>query len=289
VCMNTNYLCQWLLDILWSSREVQKKWETDTIIAIGHRFVQARYLNEDHRSRAIRLCEDISYNLCRVWGSLDPKTLEMSDLLSELYTSMGHYREAQGVHENILRLVVEGDDGDDRTVDTMASQTALKHVNLLKQSFLRLKGWDKSVATYRDLVDALRQMYKAEPGWKDVYGVETWDFNKEKPSETLGNFVAPKDWEFVKPEDLDEKGELKGRKGLRRSGMNMKRATSNWGIGEVHRVSHGSPSLANGGGENGDVSSKSPVDTHKPAAVESNDGHGSTAKKPVANGVNVKA
>lgn len=202
---------------------------------------------------------------------------------------MGHYREAQGVHENILRLVVEGDDGDDRTLDTMASQTALKHVNLLKQSLLRLKGWDISAATYKDLVDALRQMYKAEPGWNHVHGVETWDFIKEKPSETLGNFIAPKDWEFAKPDDLDEKGELEGRKGLRRSGMNMKRATSNWGIGELHRVSHGSPSLANDGGENGDVFSKPLVDTHKPATVDHNEGHGSTAKKPVANGVNVTA
>jgi len=74
MCIITNYICQWLLDLLWSSREVQKEWKTDTIIAIGHRFVQARYLNKDHRSRAIRLCEDISYNLRRVWGSLDPKT-----------------------------------------------------------------------------------------------------------------------------------------------------------------------------------------------------------------------
>lgn len=144
-----------MLDLLWSSREVQKQWEPDTIIAIGHRFVQARYLNKDHRSRAIRLCEDISYNLRRVWGSLNPKTLEMSELLSELYTSMGHYREAQGVHESILRLVVEGDDGDDRTIDTMPSQTALKHVNLLKQSFLRLKGWDSRRTKIRRRSDIL--------------------------------------------------------------------------------------------------------------------------------------
>lgn len=174
----------------------------------------------------------------------------MSDLLSELYTSMGHYREAQGVHENILRLVVEGDDGDDRTIDTMPSQTARKHVDLLKQSFLRLKGWDKSATTYKDLVNALREMYKGEPQWKDVQGIDTWGFNKEQPSETLGNSVAPKEWDSAKPEDLDEQGDVKGTKGLRRPGMGVKRATSNWGIGEVHRVLHGLPSSPNGGDEN---------------------------------------
>ena len=220
---------------------MQKKWKTETIIAIGRRFVQARYLNKDRRSRAIRLCEDICYNLRRVWGSLDPKCLEMSELLSELYTSMGHYREAQGVHENILRLVVEGDDGDDRTIDTMSPKAARKHLDLLKQSYLRLKGWDKSPALYKDLVSALMKTYKGKPEWKDVHGTDSWNCNKEHASETLGKFVAPKEWEFAGPEDLDAQGDVKETKGLRRPGMGVKRATSNWGIGEVHRVLHGLP------------------------------------------------
>ena len=164
----------------------------------------------------------------------------MSNLLSELYTSMGHYREAQGVHENILRLAVEGDDGDDRTVDTLPSQTARKHLDLLKQSFLRLKGWDKSPATYKELVNALIELYKGKPEWKDVHAIDNWN-NKEQPSETLGKFVAPKDWEFAKAEELNEQGNVKESKGLRRPGMGVKRATSNWGMGEVHRVLHGLP------------------------------------------------
>ena len=94
--------------------------------------------SKERKSEAIRLCEDICYNMRRTWGSLDPKSLEMSDLLSELYTNMGHYREAQGVHENVLRLVVEGDDGDDRTLDTMEAVRAKKQLELLKQSYLRL-------------------------------------------------------------------------------------------------------------------------------------------------------
>ena len=225
---------------------MQKKWKPENIIAIGRRFVQARFLNKDRRSRAIRLCEDICYNLRRVWGSLDPKTLEMSDLLSELYNSMGHYREAQGVHESILRLVTEGDDGDDRTLDTMPSQTARKHLDLLKQSYLRLQGWDKSADTYKALFHALVQMYKGQPGWKDVAGIETWNFNKEKPSDTLDKFVAPSEWEFARPEDLEEHTDALSSKGLRRPGMGVKRATSNWGINEVHRVLHSTNGHTNG-------------------------------------------
>ena len=213
---------QWLLNLLWSSREVQKTWSSSTIISIGRRYVQATYANKDHRSRAIRLCEDICYNLRRVWGSLDPKTLEMSELLSQLYTSMGHHREAMGVHENILRLVVEGDDGDDRTVDTMDSKRVKMHVEWLKQCYLRLHGWDKSPAVYEDLVRAILHMeeHGHKPEWQGVQGVEHWDYKKEAASDSVGTFVVPREWEF----------EDRAKIAAKRPGLDMKRATSNWGL-----------------------------------------------------------
>lgn len=217
---------QWLLNLLWSSREVQKTWSSSTIISIGRRYVQATYANKDHRSRAIRLCEDICYNLRRVWGALDPKTLEMSELLSQLYTSMGHYREAMGVHENILRLVVEGDDGDDNTVDTMDSKRVKMHVEWLKQCYLRLHGWDKSPAVYEDLVHAILHMdeHRHKPEWQGVQGVEHWDYKKEAASESVGTFVVPQEWEF----------EDRAKIAAKRSGLDMKRATSNWGLNYFH-------------------------------------------------------
>ncbi|KAL8811714.1 MAG: hypothetical protein Q9200_001577 [Gallowayella weberi] len=233
---------EWILEHLWRSREVQKSWKAETIIEIGRRFVQARYLNasKERRSEAIRLCEDICYNLRRVWGSLDPKTLEMSDLLSQLYTNMGHTREAQGVHEHILRLAVEGDDGDDRTLDTMESETALKQVALLKQSFLRLRGWDKSPEIYKDLISDLKQLpaYKSQPEWKNVRPAHEWSL-KEAASETVGKFEAPRTWFLVKPENLDEKGEVRETL-VKRPSMKVKRATSNWGMRPLYNLLRGS-------------------------------------------------
>ena len=222
---------QWLLKLLWSSREVQKTWSSNTIISIGRRYVQATYANKDHRPHAIRLCEDICYNLRRVWGALDPKTLEMSELLSQLYTSMGHYREAMGVHESILRLVVEGDDGDDRTVDTMESKRVKMHVEWLKQSYLRLQGWDKSEATYRELVNAILGMeeYKHRPEWQGVRGVDHWD-KKEPASDSTGKFSVPTEWEFEDPKTANKQDDSK------RHGMGMKRATSNWGLSSFLHV-----------------------------------------------------
>lgn len=221
---------------------MQKKWKADTIIEIGRHFVQARYLNasKERRSEAIRLCEDICYNLRRTRGALDLTSLKMSELLSKLYTNMGHYREAQGVHENVLRLVVEGDDGDDRTHDTMDASNARYQVDLLKQSFLRLHGWDKSPEIYVNLVQDLRQMpeYKSHPAWKDVRPANEWN-PKEPASETLGKFEAPRTWYLVAPDSfLDEKGGICGNPG-RRPGMNVQRATSNWGMNFVHNLLHG--------------------------------------------------
>lgn len=152
---------------------------------------------------------------------------------------MGHYREAQGVHESILRLVVEGDDDDDHTTDTLPAADARKHIDLLKQSYLRLKGWDKSPSTYHSLIAALKDLYKGTPEFKDVPNIDKWDCSKESPSEFLGVFAAPKEWEFAKAGELNENGDAVEVKGVRMPGMGVKRATSNWGIGEVMRVLHG--------------------------------------------------
>ncbi len=164
----------------------------------------------------------------------------MSELLSQLYTSMGHYREAMGVHESVLRLVVEGDDGDDATVDTMESGRVKMHVEWLKQCYLRLQGWDKSEATYKDLVNAILRMeeYRHRPEWQGVRGIESWD-KREPASDSVGKFVVPTTWEFEDPEAAekrDEGGELASAK---RSGMGMKRATSNWGLSSHHHVWNG--------------------------------------------------
>ena len=266
---------EWILDLLWRSREVQKNWKSEDIIDIGRRLVEVRFLN-NRKSQATRLCADICYNLRRVWGSLDPKTLEMSELLSQLYTSQGHYREAQGVHENILRLVVEGDDGDDRTLDTMESEAARRHVELLKQSFLRLKGWDKSKDMYHDLIKELLNMpqYKSESEWKTVANVDQWDIN-EAPSESLGKYVPPQNWELRSKQKLSGNREI--RVVPRKPGMGMKRATSNWGMSLIHRFLNGEYDHEEVSGKrniNGAMSNtiKMPVEVEKPMPMGDEDG-----------------
>jgi hypothetical protein len=226
-----------LLNELWSSREVHKNWSQSIIISLGQRLVQARFLGSSRKS-AISLCQTIVYNLRRVWGSLDPKTLEMSELLSQAYTAAGHYREAMRVHEDVLRLVVEGDDGDDRTLDTMTPERARKHLFMLKQSYLRLGGWDKHEHVYKELVNQLLAMpvYRNSEVFKGVHGVEKWSL-KEKV-EGKGEFERPIEWGFVESESLDEKGDVLVGESIgvsknRPSGF--KRVTSNWGLNGVYQ------------------------------------------------------
>ena len=168
---------------------------------------------------------------------------------------MGHYREAQGVHENVLRLVVEGDDGDDRTQDHVSAEVALEQVELLKQSFLRLGGWDKSRDVYADLIHELKHMHEFDGQLKHLKPINEWNA-KEQASEHVGKFQPPTEWEFGADDDDGDKEVVRHK----RKTLNVKRATSNWGIGLVHRFLHGDEEAQkrNGGG-GGKVSSNGHV------------------------------
>lgn len=218
---------------------MQKNWNATTTLSVGLRLIQAYQLAEQP-AKALRLCEDICYNLRRVWGSLSPTTLRMQEELSELYDAKGHYREAMAIHEDILRMIVEGDDGDDRTQDTVDAAAARNQIELLKRFYLRFKGWDKSEATYTVLVDDIISMYKGHECFSNVTGVPTWSLEEE--DDNLGKFSAPDEWKFASKEDIEENEHPKRipvSTSKTRPGLGIKRASSNWGLGTVHRLLFG--------------------------------------------------
>jgi hypothetical protein len=198
------------------------------IISIGNRLVQARLLDGNVKD-AISLCKAICYNLSRVYGSLDPKALDMLELLSRIYTYVKHYKDAMGVHEEILRLVVDGDDDDDRTLDTMKAPRARKHLDLLKHAYLRLKGWDKEASVYQVLVNQLINMpvYKNDPEFKGVQGTSKWSL---KDTDTgMGKYVPEIRWEFM---DSKHSGEFEVTHSAGKNHrLGMRRISSNLSIG----------------------------------------------------------
>ncbi|RYP50224.1 hypothetical protein DL768_004208 [Monosporascus sp. mg162] len=83
-------LLQWLLTKLWDSRERQISWPPEVMLKLGQRLVQARFSNRDYAA-AIKLADDLVYNMRRVHGPRHKQTLEMYELLASLYTSAGQY------------------------------------------------------------------------------------------------------------------------------------------------------------------------------------------------------
>ncbi|KAH6658883.1 NACHT domain protein [Truncatella angustata] len=115
-----------LLTTLWNSREVQTDWPPNVTFVLARRFILARYMVGDTMA-ALRMTEHIVYNCRRVHGLRHPATLEMSILLSQLYSSIArkyqhgpgngqdgsaglgdmanrYYKKSAAIHESVLRV-----------------------------------------------------------------------------------------------------------------------------------------------------------------------------------------
>lgn len=236
---------KWLLTTLWNTRDAQRSWPAEVLLNLGRRLICARYL-ANSPIKAIRLAEDIAYNMRRAHGPRAPITIETYELLAQLYTSMGqtyqakassektgplaqeYFKKAIGVHEDILRLVVNdhgsGDDSDDE-LDTTAyllakegvnvkkqegqptaaldannidkSTIALRHLQLLKLAYQRFGGWPKAYDEYESLNAQIFRTFGAEAKWKGVQGTEKWsakEFGQGKAESQDGAFKGIDDW-----------------------------------------------------------------------------------------------
>ena len=239
---------EWLLEQLWSSRHDQASWSSATIVWIGRRLVEVRFSHNDKRKSAIHLCDEIYYNLRRVWGPLDKTTIEMSTLLSQLYTSAGRYIDAMNVHEEVLRQLVS-DENDDISMDE-AAPMAMTHLELLKRSYQRAGGWEKDPQSCHELYSQLLDAFGKEKGWHST-PIEKW--STKAPTDNVGTFTAPTSWEFMSAED-----EKKKRQNL------LRRASENW-------AAKGYP------GTNGKIAPKG-------AANGNVNGHGKVESKGEVNG-----
>jgi hypothetical protein len=139
---------QWILTRLWNPLHTQPECSSAVIISIGRRLVETQF-TRGHQPEAIRLCENMCYNVRRVWGALDHTTLQMHNLLSAFYTTVGNYRRAMLVHEDLLRDTVS-DKGEELSAHE-AAQIAVQQLELLKRAHQHLGSWDKDPQNYIDL------------------------------------------------------------------------------------------------------------------------------------------
>ncbi|KAL3448230.1 hypothetical protein BJX65DRAFT_295132 [Aspergillus insuetus] len=113
----------WLLTGLWEKRQKTRAGGPDGTytLALGRMLAITLYLVGDYSS-SIRLAEDIVYNCARVHGPRHSSTVEMTILLSQMYTSVAqgyqgttehrelatqYYKKAAALHENALRVFVD--------------------------------------------------------------------------------------------------------------------------------------------------------------------------------------
>jgi tetratricopeptide (TPR) repeat protein len=115
-----------LLACLWASRDTQRNWPPSVTFALARRHILARWFAGDSMA-ALRMAEHVVYNCRRVHSLRHPATLEMSVLLSQIYTGTAqryqhqqgennpgakdmanrYYRKAAAIHENILRVFTD--------------------------------------------------------------------------------------------------------------------------------------------------------------------------------------
>ncbi|EAW17234.1 C2H2 type zinc finger domain protein [Aspergillus fischeri NRRL 181] len=165
-------------------------------LQLTRRYILATYLAGDV-VKATRLAEDIVYNYRRVYGARDWSTLEMSTLLSQLYTDIAeryqsakddqhlankYYERSASVHEDLLRRFAESDGSDDDLdlTDTAANDARVsdgehirQHLLLLKLALQRLGDWPKDYGEYERLNAGLFLAFGNE--LKGFEGVEKWN------------------------------------------------------------------------------------------------------------------
>jgi hypothetical protein len=211
----------WLLSGLWNSRNQQVNWSPAITIQLARRYILARYIVGD-ALKATRLAENIVYNCRRANGARHWSTLEMSILLTQLYTGIAqrhqsekggrcvankYYNKSVSVHENLLRVFayphfadLEGGLDSSLNIDVSAYDLAdssngnglpsisdgehvRQHLKLLKLSLQRLGDWPKDYSEYERLNADLYLEFGSD--LKGIEGVEKWnlkDFGSGKSS-----------------------------------------------------------------------------------------------------------
>lgn len=252
---------QWILHDLWNSRHTQTTWPATTVVAIGRRLVECRFAMGE-RSSALELLEDICYNLRRVWGPLDKTTLEMEQLRSSMYTSLGQHTRAMAVHEDILAHMTSDELDMDQVTSKEEGEIAVKQFTQLRLSYLRNGGkWpkDKDQGVYDELYHIVADQVKDQDAWKNAKfeDVNKWSGAvKSFKDDGSGVWKGVPDghWEF-----MADDGKYKHINAMRRRTTRI--ASSNWANGSFS--TNGSTVRDNTNGNNGYVNGSTTITVKK--------------------------
>lgn len=159
------------------------------------------------RALAIELCQDICYNLQRVWGRFDPTTVEMFHLLSALYAAQGNHAKVMSLQQDLLKDLLTAYEEDGTVEKPRAAVIAVDEMRRLKRTFLRAGGWNKNHTEWKGLFDGLHEAFHGEGCWKASktvnLGFQQWDASGAFKADDMGIWRQPFDWEFLLTEEGD--------------------------------------------------------------------------------------
>lgn len=256
---------EWLLTQLWNSRIIQSSWSATTVIALGRRLVEVRFI-KGKRDDAITLAESIAYNLRRTWGLLDAATVDMNNLLSALCVSDQRYGEALDVHEEILRALLDLNISGDEDTDDAASELldfdeenaaalALQQLELVRRVYGRNGGWPESedLDMAQLTSDVVGEFGRLAPEAYAPFGdgdSSKWSKTAPSANDSMGTFVAPQVWEFSLSEETKPgQPALKKRPSHMLRSLQLSRQRSYGDLSEARkRLGDGSDSKSNSRG-----------------------------------------
>lgn len=159
---------------------MQKTWSLPAVVWIGRRLVETRFCRGQVAS-ATQLGKDICYNLRQVWGNCDPVTLEMTKLLSGLYTASGNHLAAAALHETVLAELINSDESHAGAVDAVT-----QHLELLQHAQARLSKEGQSGA-----IDATAAQERVQQ-IATKFGVSSSQLEAAEADESLGMWQRPR-------------------------------------------------------------------------------------------------
>ncbi|KAJ5084138.1 hypothetical protein NUU61_008717 [Penicillium alfredii] len=193
-----------ILTQLWTSRIVQRTWTPDVVVWIGRRLVETRFCR-GAMDPAIQLCRDICYNLRQVWGSADNVTLEMTKLLSGLFTASGNHQSAATLHEGVLYDLLNDSEAADQPA---AADTASQHMELLRRAQARLgEGSNKKKAASPARAEAHAQLFAQLTDRFGLQSEQIQGVGDANGGDQFGVWSRPRRFS-LDVEDLDDQGQM---------------------------------------------------------------------------------
>ncbi|KAK6352058.1 hypothetical protein TWF718_005207 [Orbilia javanica] len=196
-------IVQWL----WDQRcENDDTWTPDLVTAIGRRLCDT-YMALNRKGEALKLCERIHYNYKRVFGELNPQTLQFADLLAQLYTSTLHYDKAMILCEKVLQALANSTDKPSELKKGQEVDIIFRQLNILKYSRSMKGSWQNSEESYISLVSQLHVLYMQKHSrWDEIADFKFWSAKAVSNKDGPFTWEPPVIWNILEDESIIWKG-----------------------------------------------------------------------------------